>query len=72
MEEMAKEKKVKEESEKAEKEKLKKIDSQFENPAAEWSKEKKMFEDLAEKANQLAKVEADKKRTPLEKKIDQE
>jgi mannan polymerase II complex ANP1 subunit len=70
MEEMAKENKLKEAAEKAAKETLKKVDSQFENPSKEWQKEKKLMEDIANNADQLAKAGADKKKSALDRKID--
>lgn len=63
MEEMAKEKKLKEENDKAEKARLKNVDSQFANPSKEWEKEKQLMEDTAKKAEALAKSVAGEKKT---------
>lgn len=59
MEEMENEKKVKEANEKAEKEKVAKINSQFDNPKTDWEKEKAQFEDMARKAQELAKAKSE-------------
>ena len=59
MEEMEKEKKLKEATERAEKEKIAKINSQFDNPWKDWEQDKAQYEDMAKKAQELAKAKAE-------------